>query len=144
MILNYDIYYSDKYTSSMIIKDLEETYRSFGFHKDLIPLYFAHKMPDSASTIDYLLLSGIVVNNSEIKQNNKKDNKDNKDNKNNKSNQDNKIKEYKYAQFINNCIYPKNKNIKPKSLERWGCNKLCPESPAKNIKNKIYKIMFDN
>ena len=30
---------------------------------DLIPLYFAHKMPDSISTIYYILLSGIVSNN---------------------------------------------------------------------------------
>ena len=155
MIINYDTYYSNKYNNTII--DLEEKYQEFGFHRDLTPLYFAHKMPDSASTIDYLLLSGIVVNNSEIKKNNKKvrennennnenneNNENNKNNKNNKNNNQNKIiKEYKYVQFINNCIYPKNKNMEPKSLDRFGCNKLCPESPAKNIKNKIYKIMFN-
>ena len=135
LVSSYEKYY--KYNDD-ILDNLRKTYENFGFNKNLIPLYFAHKMPDGVSTIDYILLSGIVVNNSDIL---KKENK-NEDKSINSMKKSNIAKKYKYVQFIKNCIYPKNKVMKPSTLTKWGCNKLCPISPAKDIQNKIYDIMF--
>lgn len=138
LVSSYEKYY--KYGDD-ILENLRKTYGNFGFYKNLIPLYFAHKMPDGVSTIDYILLSGIVVNNSDItKEENKSRKSTNLTNSIKKSKHT--TKKYKYVQFIKNCIYPKNKLMKPSSLKKWGCNKLCPISPAKNIQNKIYDIMF--
>jgi hypothetical protein len=101
-------------------------------------------MPDGVSTIDYILLSGIVVNNSDIvkKENKNEDKPINSTKKMKETKKFNPIKKYKYVQFIKNCIYPKNKVMKPSTLTKWGCNKLCPISPAKDIQNKIYNIIF--
>ena len=64
LVSSYEKYY--KYYDNILLDNLRKTYENFGFNKNLIPLYFAHKMPDGVSTIDYILLSGIVVNNSDI------------------------------------------------------------------------------
>lgn len=130
-INDYKNYY--KYDYNRYLEKINIAYEKYGFRDDLIPLYFAHKMPDSVSTIDYILLSGVVSNYSDtIKNENKKtgivSNKDNKKNK-----------KVKYIQFIDNCIYPKNKIMKPQKLNKYyGCNKLCPIA-----QNKVAKIFIE-
>ena len=111
--------YKDFYKfDEILLNQLEDTYSLYGFNKDLIPLYFDHKMPDGVSTIDYILLSGIVSNYSDSKKDNKKLKK-------------------KFVQFINNCIYPSNKLMNPFELKKWGHNTLCPVSPYKEAKKFI-------
>lgn len=111
--------YKDFYKfDEILLNQLEDTYALYGFNKDLIPLYFDHKMPDGVSTIDYILLSGIVSNYSDSKKDNKKLKK-------------------KFVQFINNCIYPSNKLMNPLELKKWGYNTLCPVSPYKKAKKFI-------
>lgn len=139
--------YEDYYEYDSMLGKLTDTYNNQGFYKNLIPLYFAHKMPDGVSTIDYILLSGIVINYSDIKKQNKL-NKLNELNKLNK-NKNNKIFEKKpekiekkYVQFINNCTYPKNKVMNPQKLSYWGCNKLCPISPSKIAKEYVDKYLI--
>jgi hypothetical protein len=121
-IKNYEEYYIN---NEIVIDQLAKKYEYFNFDKNLIPLYFDHKMPDSVSTIDYLLLSGIVVNN--YKKNNRFD-----------------PKNFKYVQFINNCIYPQNNDMDPLKLKKWSCNKLCPITPSiiakKYVENYLKKI----
>jgi hypothetical protein len=111
--------YKDFYKfDEILLNKLEDTYALYGFNKDLIPLYFDHKMPDGVSTIDYILLSGIVSNYSDSKKDNKKLKK-------------------KFVQFINNCIYPSNKLMNPFELKKWEHNTLCPVSPYKEAKKFI-------
>jgi len=126
---NYFYKYCRRYSEKINI-----AYEKYGFRDNLIPLYFAHKMPDSVSTIDYILLSGIVSNYSDnIKNKNKKTEIVSNNNIKN-------IKKIKYIQFIDNCIYPKNKIMKPEKLNiYYGCNKLCPIA-----QNKIAKIFIEN
>ena len=87
-------------------------------------------MPDGVSTIDYILLSGVVVNYSDIIKKEL-----------NKTKRKPKNIEKKYVQFINNCIYPKNKSIDPVKLSRWDCNRLCPISPSKSAKEYVDKYL---
>ena len=111
--------YNDFYKfDEILLNQLEDTYSLDGYNKNLIPLYFDHKMPDGVSTIDYILLSGIVSNYSDSKKDNKKLKK-------------------KFVQFINNCIYPSNKLMNPLELKKWGYNTLCPVSPYKKAKKFI-------
>ena len=111
--------YNDFYKfDEILLNQLEDTYSLDGYNKNLIPLYFDHKMPDGVSTIDYILLSGIVSNYSDSKKDNKKLKK-------------------KFVQFINNCIYPSNKLMNPNELKKWGHNTLCPVSPYKEAKRFI-------
>jgi len=105
--------YKDFYKfNEKLLDNITNTYNLYGFDKNLIPIYFDHKMPDGVSTIYYILLSGIISNYSERSK---------------------KIKDSKkkFVQFINNCIYPKNKLMNPHQLEKWGSNNLCPISPYK-------------
>lgn len=150
-INNYKKYYN---YNEEELKKMSVAYGEYGFNDTLIPLYFSHKMPDGVSTLDYILLSGIISNYSDI-INNKKNidhkqvikKKKNIDDKlsNEKNIDDKKIIKKKFIQFIDNCIYPKNKIMKPSSLEMWGCNKLCPISPYKTakifIENRLKKIV---
>ena len=126
--------YEDYYRYDSILDKLTTTYSNKGFNKKLIPLYFAHKMPDGVSTIDYILLSGIIINYSDIIKKEL-----------NKTKQKTELKtkniEKKYVQFINNCIYPKNKSIDPVKLSRWDCNRLCPISPSKSAKEYVDKYL---
>ena len=111
--------YKDFYKfDEILLNQLEDNYTLYGFNKNLIPLYFDHKMPDGVSTIDYILLSGIVSNYSDSKKDNKKLKK-------------------KFVQFINNCIYPSNKLMNPLKFKKWGYNSLCPVSPYKEAKKFI-------
>lgn len=131
-INNYKNYYGEE-----VLKKMSVTYGEYGFRDTLTPLYFSHKMPDGVSTIDYILLSGIISNYSDVINSQK--NNDKKLNEDGKKNIDEKKFKKKFIQFIDNCIYPKNKIIKPSSLERWECNKLCPISPYKTAKIFIEK-----
>ena len=161
---SYSKYYNDicsnnGYIKSNIITKLEKTYNNFNFYSNLIPIYFSHKMPDNVSTISYLLLSGIVINYSDIEQNIKDKNIKDKKIKNikDKKIKDKKIKDkkiknikdiknkktikkYKFVQFIKNCIYPKNKTMKPNNLPKW-CNYKCPISQSKIAKMFIYNYL---
>jgi len=136
---NYYKYDYDKYLQKMNI-----AYGKYGFRDNLIPLYFAHKMPDSVSTIDYILLSGIVSNYSDNINNENKKNKivSNNNKKNIKNKKIKKNKKVKYIQFIDNCIYPKNKIMKPQKINKYyGCNKLCPIAQSKIAKIFIEKYL---
>jgi hypothetical protein len=141
-INNYKNYYNYNYYDEEL-KKMSVAYGQYGFNDTLIPLYFSHKMPDGVSTLDYILLSGIVSNYSDM--NNKKliKNKNIDDKKLNEDRGENiddkKLIKKKFIQFIDNCIYPKNKIMKPRSLDKWGCNILCPISPYKNAKIFIEK-----
>lgn len=117
--------YEDFYKfDEILLNQLIDNYSLYGFNKKLIPLYFDHKMPDGVSTIDYILLSGIVLNYSDSKK-------------------DKNIKKSKkkFVQFINNCIYPSNKLMNPNELKKWGSNRLCPVSPYKEAKKFIEKYI---
>jgi len=139
-INNYKNYYNDEK-----LRKISIAFGRYGFRDTLTPLYFSHKMPDGASTINYVLLSGIISNYSDVINSQKNDDKElikrNNDDKELIKNNGDK----KFIQFINNCIYPKNKIMKPISLERVGSNQLCPISPYKNaklfIENYLKKIV---
>ena len=134
-INDYKNYYKHNY--NQYFEKINIAYKKYGFRDNLIPLYFAHKMPDSVSTIDYILLSGIVSNYSDnIKNENKKTGI--------VSNNDKKNIKIKYIQFIDNCIYPKNKIMKPEKLNQYyDCNQLCPIAQSKFAKIFIEYYLKD-
>lgn len=117
-INDYANYYCYRETE---LNNITIAYKKYGFNPKLIPLYFSHKMPDGVSTLDYILLSGIISNYSDVIKR-KKQNKP------------------KFVQFIDNCIYPKNKIMDPTKLGgKYGINLLCPISPY-----KIAKILIND